>query len=331
MPQYGYDQGNDFGDPNKFTRSTQEDEVNRFNQYMRSQPWWQQIRGNTTGDFNDAQKSQLGSALTSQGIAIPHDFHLDEGGNFNQKSRTKRNLIIAGAIGAGVLTAGLGTGIIGGGAGLGGAASAATGGATAAGVGGGTLASTAIGSGFIPAIAGGTGLASLGGGAAAAAGVGGTALASHSAGSALAGMGKHLLTSKGLDAAGKAVGAYGQTAADNRGTRLQAIMDQDKLRLDATADNRAGESDALAKLASANYIQHSTAPAAVNPKYGYGAIAPSDAQKQTAALLQAEMLKRIQSGGYKPSDISGEMNPSTGEKISNYVAPGLSLASMLWK
>lgn len=325
----GYDNGNPFGDPSKFTRSTGEDEVNRFNQYMRSQPWWQQIRGNTTGDFNDAQKKQLGDSLTAQGIAIPHDFHLDEGGNFNQKSRTKRNLIIAGAIGAGLLTAGVGSGIIGGGAGIGGAAGAATGGAAATGAGG-ALASTAIGSGFIPAIAGGTGLASLGGGAAAAAGVGG-AVASHSAGSVLAGMGKNLITSKGLDAAGKAVGAYGQTAADNRGTRLQAIMDQDALRLRAQEDNRAGESDAMAKLASANYIQNSTAPAQVNPKYGYGPIAPSDAQKQAAALLQAEMLKRIQSGGYKPSDISGEMNPGTGERISNYVAPGLSLASMLWK
>jgi hypothetical protein len=50
MP-YGYQYGNPFGDANRFTRSTQESEIDRFNQWMRSQPFWQQIRGNRQGDF----------------------------------------------------------------------------------------------------------------------------------------------------------------------------------------------------------------------------------------------------------------------------------------
>lgn len=47
---------------------------------MRSQPFWQQIRGQ--GDFTDAQRRQLEAALAQQGISIPSDFRIDEGGNF---------------------------------------------------------------------------------------------------------------------------------------------------------------------------------------------------------------------------------------------------------
>lgn len=170
MP-YGYDQGNPFGDPNKFTRSTGEDEINRYNEWMRSQPEWQKARGTGTGDFNDQQIQQLTQGLQARGITVPKDFHLDEGGNFNQKSRTKRNLLIAAAIGGGALTAGLASGVIGGAAG---GASAVSGAAGAAA----PLASTTIGSGFIPAIAGGTGLAGATGAAAgtAAATTGGSVL-----------------------------------------------------------------------------------------------------------------------------------------------------------
>lgn len=171
----GYDQGNPFGDPNHFTRSTGEDEINRFNEWMRTQPFWQQARGTGTGDFNPAQEQQISDGLRSQGVNLPGAFHIDEGGNLNQKSRTKRNLIIAGMIGAGALTGGAALGAFGGAGAVGaGGAAAGAGGAGAAGAAGaGTLASTAIGSGFIPAIAGGTGLAGAG---AAGAGIGGAAL-----------------------------------------------------------------------------------------------------------------------------------------------------------
>ncbi len=133
MP-YGYDQGNPFGDPNKFTRSTQEAEVDRFNDWMRSQPWWQQIRGTGQGDFTDQQRSQIVQAAQREGIRVPKDFQIDQGGNFNQKGRTKRNLAIAGIAGGAALgglgIAGLGPlGALGGG----GAAAGAGGGGAAAG------------------------------------------------------------------------------------------------------------------------------------------------------------------------------------------------------
>lgn len=163
--QYGYDHGNPFGDPNRFTRSTQQSEIDRFNDWMRAQPFWQQIRGANTGDFTDAQAQALVNALQANGITPPKDFHIDEGGNFNQKSRVKRNLIIAGAIAGGALTGGAALGAFGAGGAAAGGVGAAGGSAAAAGTGG-ALASTAIGSGVLPAIAGGAG--AFGGTAAAA-------------------------------------------------------------------------------------------------------------------------------------------------------------------
>lgn len=182
MGALGYDAGQPFGDPNHFTRSTGDAEIDRFNQWMRAQPWWQQIRGNTTGDFTHQQDAALNQALRTNGINVPGDFHTDEGGNFNQKSRTKRNLIIAAAVGAGVLTAGAATGVIGGAAGAGSAGAGAAGagaGATGAGAAGaaGALGSTAVGTGMVggltgiatasPGIAAGFGGAAAGGAAAA--------------------------------------------------------------------------------------------------------------------------------------------------------------------
>lgn len=137
-PTYGYDVGQPFGDPNRFTRGTQQTEIDRFNDWMRQQPWWQQIRGTTQGDFTDRQAAALVQTLAAHGIQVPKDFHIDEGGNFNQTSRVKRNLLIAGAIGGAAL-GGLGLAGIGPLAGGGGAAAgsagtaAATGGSTAAG------------------------------------------------------------------------------------------------------------------------------------------------------------------------------------------------------
>lgn len=163
MP-YGYDYGNPFGDPNKFTRSTQESELARFNDWMRSQPWWQQIRGNSTGDFSDQQAAALINTLHAQGITVPSAFHIDEGGNFNQKSRLKRNLIIAGGIAAAAVTGGAALGAFGaagataGGVGAGaGAAGAGTAAGVTAGVGAGVGASTAAtvaGASLLPRILG---------------------------------------------------------------------------------------------------------------------------------------------------------------------------------
>ena len=134
MP-YGYQYGQPFGDPAGFNRSTGEDEINRFNQWMRSQPWYSQLRSQMgSGDLSKEQRRALTLAMNAQGIPLPEDFVIDEGGNLNQKSRTGRNLAIAGIIGGSALgglgLAGLGP--LGGALGVGG--EAATAGATGAGL-----------------------------------------------------------------------------------------------------------------------------------------------------------------------------------------------------
>jgi hypothetical protein len=123
-------------DPTHFTRGTSEVDVDTFNQWLRSQPFWQQIRGSNTGDLSDGQKQAIKQALAQQGIQLPKDFTIDKGGNINQKNRLQRNLIIGGAIGAAALGIPAAFGAFGGAAGAGGAAAASGAGAAGAGAGG---------------------------------------------------------------------------------------------------------------------------------------------------------------------------------------------------
>lgn len=189
MPtNYGYVYGQPFGDPSGFNRSTGEAEIDRFNQWMRTQPWYTSLRsGMGSGDLSKDQRRALTNAMNAQGIPLPKDFIIDSGGNLNQKSRLGRNLAIAGVIG-GTALGGLGLAGLGPLGALGGAGAASAGateaaipsafgitsgalpGGLAAGglaaegaaLGGGALASSTIGSGFVPAL-GGTG-ASVGAG-----------------------------------------------------------------------------------------------------------------------------------------------------------------------
>lgn len=314
----GYEHGNDFGNPAGFTRSTQEWEIDNFNKWMRSQPEWQAIRGNSTGDFSDLQAAQLERALQAKGITVPKDFHIDQGGNFNQKSRVKRNLALAGLVGAGVLTGGgafgMGplAGIMGGGA------------AAGAGAGAGTLASTTIGAGFIPAVGAG----------AAGAGAAGTAGAI-GAGAKLAGLGKSLLTSKGLEAGGRMLGAFGDTAAANRGAAAEVALHNDRNRLDFEENARRSETDALRKLARANYLSNFTAPGPrvsasgmTIPTFGNGVKAPSAAQQEAAKLLEAEMLARFRSPE-QATDLNQFAKPGKGERFANILGPAATFGSTL--
>lgn len=314
MSQYSYDTGLPFGDPDKFTRSTGEDEIARFNDWMRSQPWWQSIRGSGTGDLSDQQQAQIVQAAKNAGITVPSAFHIDEAGNFNQKSRTKRNLIIAAAIGGGVLTAGLASGAIG--AGLGGAASS-----------GSALGSTAA---LGPvAAAGGTTAAVVPAGIAASTAGSGLGLAG-----TLGAVGKNMLSRGALDAAGRMVGAAGETAAQNRGASLEAALASDSMNLAAANSNREGEADAMKKLNQANYLQHWAAPTrpANLPISGLqGPTAPDEAQLAASKSLEDQMLKRIQGGGFQPSDYSQFTKPSSAEHAANYIGPALSLASLLYR
>lgn len=312
---YGYQNGNPFGDPNGFNKHTQADEVDRFNQYLRTLPEWQQIKGTANG-FGDDQKKQLAQVLQSKyGIAVPHELHIDDAGNFNQ-SRTAGDwgkLALKGAAIGGLAATGLGAAGIGPMAGLfgGTAATSAVGGAVPALEGGGTLAANLAGAGALPAL-------TAGGGAAAATGLG----------SRLAGV---LTNPNVLRAAGTGAAAYADSAAHNRGVGLDATQNEDQLRLLAARDNRAGEADAMHNLAVSNYLQNYKAPerpAYLPPSGLKGPTPPSDAQKTAAKALEAEMLARIQSGGTKLTDVNQYMKPGTGERIASILGPAAAAYSM---
>lgn len=161
--------------------------IDAVNQWMRSQPWWQQIAGTGPVHLNDQQKRAVMHAAQANGVVIDEgDMEIDPAGNLNPKGHKLRNTLIvmgaaAAAIAAPYALSALGSG---GGAAAGGAA--ATGAGTAgveagvtAGLGsaalpgamaslpaiGGSaatlapLASTTIGNGAMGPITGGTGLA----------------------------------------------------------------------------------------------------------------------------------------------------------------------------
>lgn len=144
------------------SRKTSDAQVNEFNAWMRSQPWYKEFfskRGLNPNkvSLSRGEQGALESLLRFNGVPLPDGMHIDQAGNVNQKNTLGRNLITGAAIGGGALT-GLGLAGIGPLSGLGGGA-AASGAAGGAAAGGGipTLGSTAIGTGM------GVGPASLAG------------------------------------------------------------------------------------------------------------------------------------------------------------------------
>jgi hypothetical protein len=110
--------------------------INQVNQWMRAQPWWNQIRGNNTGDLTESQRQQILRAAQANGVIVDEgDMEVDKGGNFNPKGHKLRNtLVVAGIAGATIATMGA-AGAFSGAAAGGGSAAAGGGGAAAGGAG----------------------------------------------------------------------------------------------------------------------------------------------------------------------------------------------------
>lgn len=129
-----------------------------------------------------------------------------------------------------------------------------------------------------------------------------------------------------IDAIGAGVNGATQAAAANRGTKLQATMDADMMRMRADEQNRAAMGDATKKLAQAAYIGRGGASFTPTTPYSYS-FAPSgasDAQKQGAALMEQEMLKRMKNPvGVSDYDKAGKMG--FWEKLGNVVGPAASM------
>jgi hypothetical protein len=144
--------------------------IDTVNQWMRSQPWYQQKlqqwgQNPNNTHLSKEQSQDLLRTAQSQGVVVDEgNMEVDPSGNFNPKGHKLRNtLIVAGIAGASIATmgaagmfAGAG-GAASGAAGAGAGAGAAVGGGAAAG--GSVLGSTAIGTGMMAPIAGGTGMA----------------------------------------------------------------------------------------------------------------------------------------------------------------------------
>ena len=114
------------------TRSTAEQELDRWNQAMRQSPAYlnfmrsQGLPTNGRVSLSRQQQDGLERALAAAGMQIPGGMHVDQGGNLNQKNRLVRNTAIGAGVGAGALaTAGaLGAGPLAGVFGGGGGAAA---------------------------------------------------------------------------------------------------------------------------------------------------------------------------------------------------------------
>lgn len=315
MPQYGYDQGNPFGDPNTFTRSTGEDELDRFNQYLRSQPEWIAARGQNPGNWTDQQKNQLTTALAAKGIAVPKDFHIDEGGNFNQKSRVKSRIIKA-AVATGLGLTGVGLAGYGPLAGLGGAigggggAAATTGGIAGTSATGGAAAGLLPASGFIggvgatvPTIAG----TSLAGAAAASGGILGSL-------GGLRGIGQ--LAGAGLSGIAKA-GAGDRTDAANAGYAT------DEMNLKRAQEDRTAREAAWKDMMHGEYVKNYQPSTTNFSTYSRPIQGPSDVARQGAGGLSDEAMKRLMGGSQLPAmtNYNQLAKPGALERIGRFAGP----------
>lgn len=290
-----------------------EADINATNVWMRSQPWYQQLLTKFNQDPNNVhltsiESRQILDAAKANGVNVNEgNIEVDPSGNFNPKGHKLRNGLIAAALGGGAAFAA--PAVLG-------AFGAAGGGSAAAG------STAALGP---VAAAGGTTAAAVPG---ALAGVGGSTGVLGTAGSVLS----RFANPNVLGAVGKAVGAATETQAQNRGNALEAQYRHDLVDLQGRQDNRAGETDAMKKLAQANYIQHWTQPTrpANLPTYGFAPQAPSDAQVSASKLLEQEMLRRLGPGGsFTATDPSQYTSPSGSERVGNYVGPALSIGSLL--
>jgi hypothetical protein len=143
---------------------------------------------------------------------------------------------------------------------------------------------------------------------------------------------KQLLTGNGLDAAGRALGAVGQTQASNRGTMLDAMMAGDEMKMASARERRADETDIMKKIQMSEYLKGGGAnyapSASVTGKplgqFDFGVRPATETESQMAGELAGQLKQRL-SNPLQLSDYSSQMKPGTMESIANWGGPLLSL------
>lgn len=92
-PQLGY------GKPKEAT-------IDQVNQWMRSQPWWAELRGAPGTKMTDSQKRQIMKAAQANGVVVDEgDMEIDTAGNLNPKGHKLRNTLIVAGIAAAAIAA----------------------------------------------------------------------------------------------------------------------------------------------------------------------------------------------------------------------------------
>jgi hypothetical protein len=126
-----------------------------------------------------------------------------------------------------------------------------------------------------------------------------------------------------IDAVGSAASAGSQAAASNRGTRLQALMDADQMRMAAAREQRASESDILRKLAQTAYLRQGGSQFKPSTQYSYSFAprAASAEQMRSAGDLERELLRRMVNP-MQLSDYGKDMKPGFWEKFGGIVGAG---------
>jgi hypothetical protein len=142
---------------------------------------------------------------------------------------------------------------------------------------------------------------------------------------------KSMLSGNGAQAAGTALGAVSQAQAHNRGTKLDAMMQGDQTKAQLAANQRAEDQELWKMLQAADYMKRGGTPRQDNysstgmklPSYNFGPAPISQANKDMAATMEQQLLQRL-NNPLKPSDYESQMDPSTGEKITDYTGAALS-------
>lgn len=220
-----------------------EQSIDTVNQWMRASPWYNDLLKSWGQDprnvhLNNDQKKQVVRAAQAQGVVVDEGkMEVDPSGNFNPKGHKLRNtLIVAGIAGATIATMGAAGAFSGTALGPATAANMAATSAAASSVPASLAGLTAAELATIPASLGGTLVATTGGSALAPLSAGsmipgGTAATTTTAatggvGSKLANYGRNMLTDRGSEAVGSALGASAQSQAANRGTMAELMLDQ---------------------------------------------------------------------------------------------------------
>ena len=138
-----------------------------------------------------------------------------------------------------------------------------------------------------------------------------------------------LLSGDVLDAAGKGVAGVASTEAHNRGTKLDAMMEADKMKALTDQYNREAAQQGMKQMQIASYLagggyQPVDQPVLANgrtaTKFDFGTRPASDAEKAYGAKMQTTLQDRLDHP-LTVSDYTSQMDPGTMEKTMNWLAP----------